>query len=136
MILYENGFIKLDYDTSTCILCATCPDIQEYVLLQIHKAFTTIKETIANHDIKKLILDCRNTTIGVSEEDYAMVIFQFVYDLNSTPLQQFARILTTDAAKESKLRGYAREMGAEIKPEFAYKNFLTKAEAEAWLKEK
>lgn len=135
MILYENGFIKLDYDTSTGILCATCPDIQEFVLLQIHQAFTTVKETIARHNIKKLILDCRNTTIGVSDEDYAMIIHQFVRDLTATPLQQFARILTTNAEKESRLRYYAKEMGAEIKPAFAYRNFKTQAEAEDWLKE-
>lgn len=136
MVLYENGFIRLDYDSSTGIMCATCPDIQEFVLLQIHQAFTTVKDTIAKHDIKKLILDCRNTTIGVSDEDYAMVMYQFVLDLTTTPLQQFARILTINAEKESRLRYYAREMGAEIKPAFAYRNFKTKAEAEDWLKEK
>lgn len=136
MILYENGFIKLDYDASTGILCATCPDIQDFVLLQIHKAFHTIVETISRHKISKLLLDCRSTQIGVSEQDYAMIIHQFVLDLTSSPLEQFARILTQDAEKESNLRNYSREMWAETKPAFAYRNFISKAEAEQWLKEK
>ena len=136
MILYENGFIQLEYDTSSDILCATCPDIQEFVLLQIHSAFEVIIETIANREIKKLMLDCRNTIIGVSNEDYGMVITQFVRDLTSTPLEQFARIITKDTERENRLRIYAREVGAEIRPSFAYRNFLTKEEAETWLKEK
>ena len=133
MILYENGYIKLDYSPSTDILYAECPDIHEYDLLQLHRAFTIIVEAIRGYDIKYFILDFTKTSINISQEDYRVVMNQFARDLMTTRLQKLARIATMDAERENRVESYARQVKEETKSAIAFLNFPSRAAATDWL---
>lgn len=133
MILYENGYIRLDYCPSTDILYAECPDIYEYDLLQLHQAFSIIVETIRGYDIKYFILDFTKTHINVSQEDYRVVMSQFARDLMTTRLQKLARIATRDTARENKVEEYAKKVKEETKSEIPFRNFTSRAAATDWL---
>ncbi len=133
MILYENGFIKLDYEPAKDILCSACPDIREIDLLQIHHAFTIIVKNIRHYNIRNLLIDYSNTVIDVSDDDFNTVMNHFMHDLMHTRLRKLARVVTNNTATETKLREYSSQIKKELDPEFALNIFKTKADALNWL---
>ncbi|WP_125185490.1 hypothetical protein [Botryobacter ruber] len=133
MILYQDGFITLDYDPSTDVLYAACPDLQDFVLLQIHAAFNRIVSAVGAYDIKNLLLDFSKTTIDVSDDDYKMVLSQFVQDLMPTCVKRVARVISDDAVREARVASLAIEFKKELKPAFVFRNFTSQAAARYWL---
>ena len=133
MKLFDNGYIKLEYDTDTQILIAPCPDIEHLNLMLVHQAFTKIVKTITEHHIHKLLLDASASKIDVSEEDHRLVVDHFVEDLKTSPLQQLARIISSNTAHEESLAVYLQEKQLKSPLPFEIKNFKKKAEALSWL---
>ncbi|GAB3541467.1 hypothetical protein GCM10027443_40790 [Pontibacter brevis] len=133
MILYDNGFLKLDYNPSTDILYVQCPDVHEYDLLQIQQAFNIIIETVINYDIKKCILDTSKTKMNVGDENHSSVMQHLGRGLVTTRLQMLARIATKDTARERRVENYVRTVYAEVKPTGMFQNFTSKAAAVRWL---
>ena len=133
MILYQDGFIKLEYDPSTDVLYADCPDIQDFVLLQIHKAFDRIVSAVGAYDIKNLLIDFSKSKIDVSDEDYKMVLGQFVQDLMPTCVKRVARVVSRDAVREARLASLSVDLKKELKPAFVFRNFTSQSAALSWL---
>lgn len=132
-MLINSGVAALDYDPATDILHAECPDIHEYDLLQLHRAFTIIVEAINNYDIKFFILDFTKTSINISQEDYKVVMNQFSRDLTATRLQKLARIATRDAAREKRVENLVMEVEEKKKPGIEFRSFTSRAAATDWL---
>lgn len=133
MILYDNGFIKLEYEPSTDILYVRAPDVHEYDLLQIYQAFNIFIEAVTNYDIKKCILDTSETDMNVSDEDHRIVMRHLGSGLMATRLQKLARIATKDAAREKRVEKYVKQVYDEVKPAGTFKNFADKDAAIKWL---
>jgi len=133
MKLFDNGYIKLEYDTDTQVLIAPCPDIEHLNLMLVHKAFTQVVQSITEHHIHKLLLDASDSKIDVSVDDHRLVVDQFVEDLKTSPLKQLARIISANKEHEESLAIYLNEKQAKSPLPFEVKNFKTKAEALSWL---
>lgn len=136
MILFENGFIKLDYAPSTNILCIECPDMEEFELLHIHKAINIIPEALTNYDIKKCLLDTSNTDMEVGEENHSVAMNHLASGFMSSRLQKVARVSSGNVAREEHVSLFVREVEQEAKPAIAYRNFTGRAEAMDWLLER
>ena len=133
MILYENGYIRLDYAPSTDILCIEYPDMQEFELLHIHKAINIILEAITNYDIKKCLLDTSNTEMEVGDDNHSVVMHHLASGFMNTRLQKVARVASGNAAREKRVDSFVREVQQEAKPVIAYQNFTDRAAAVDWL---
>jgi hypothetical protein len=133
VILFEDGYIKLEYDPGTGVLQAPCPDIEYADLLNIHKAFTVVVKTIAQHNIRKFLLDASRSSIDVSDEDHLMVIVQFASDLMKTNLRQLARVKSIHPKREQRMELVLQQSQAKVP--FVIANFDTKADALSWLME-
>jgi hypothetical protein len=134
VILYEDGYIKLDYDPSTDVLYAPSPDIHKDELLYLYKAFSIIVDTLINYDIKYLLLDASYSQTTVSEEEYTIVMEQLVRDLGATRLQKLARVVSSSQMRELKATRYLHE-APDLFP-YVLQNFTSKEAAEKWLKQK
>lgn len=133
MILYDNGFIKLDYNPSTDILYVKCPDVQEMDLLYIYTAINIVVEAVANYDIKKCIVDASKTNMHVSSENHNIVMNHLASGLLATRLQKLARISSKDHAREERVKSYVKETEEEVKPAITFQNFTSRASATRWL---
>ncbi|WP_114783300.1 hypothetical protein [Botryobacter ruber] len=135
MVLYNNGLIKLHYDASNDILCAECPDIQDFTLVQIHDTFKRISATIGGYGIKKLLFDCSKAVIDVSDEEYITVIDEFDRDLQDTCLKRMARIISPDLEREIRVASYFEALKKRNKKSaIAFQNFSSMTAAMKWLK--
>ena len=133
MILYENGFIRLEYDSSTDMLYVDGPDVQEYALMRVYEASNIIVGAIGQYNIKRLLIDSSETVVDVSHEDYKVVMNQFTRDLMKTSLQKVVRVATSDTARESGVENYVKQVKGRAKTALAFQNFTSRAAAIAWL---
>ncbi|WP_162056298.1 hypothetical protein [Pontibacter pamirensis] len=134
MILYENGFIRLEYDASTDLLYVDGPDVQGYALMGVYEASNIILGAIGKYNIKRLLIDSSETIVDVSQEDYKVVMNQFTRELMKTSLQKVVRVATSDAARESGVEKYVKQVNQRAKPSLAFQNFTSRAAAIAWLR--
>lgn len=133
MILYDNGFIKLDYNASSDILQVNCPDVYEHELLFIHQIIGVVVETLINYDIKNFILDTSDAGLDLSSESHSIVMTHLATDLVTTRLQKFARVISKDTAREKRIEAFVKTFYNEQQPAIAFKNFKSKAAATKWL---
>lgn len=133
MILYDNGFVKLDYDPSADILHVDCPDMHEYELLFIHQIVGVVVETLVNYNIKHFMLDTSRTATDMSPENHGIVMSHFATELAATRLRKFARVVSKDTAREKRVEAFVKAFYEEEKPEIALRNFTRKAAAIRWL---
>lgn len=133
MILYENGFIRLEYDASTDMLYVEGPDVQEYALLRVYEASNIIVGAIGQYNIKRLLIDSSDSVVDVSQEDYRVVMNQFTRELMKTSLQKVVRVATKDTVRESGVESYMQQVKGRIKPALAFQNFTSRAAAIDWL---
>lgn len=133
MILYENGFIRLEYDASADMLYVEGPDVQEYTLLRVYEASNIIVGAIGQYNIKRLLIDSSETVVDVSQEDYRVVMSQFTRDLMKTSLQKVVRVATRDAARESGVESYLKQVKECKRQALAFQNFTSRAAAVDWL---
>ncbi|WP_162056113.1 hypothetical protein [Pontibacter pamirensis] len=133
MILYENGFIRLEYDASTEMLYVDGPDVQEYALMRVYEASNIIVGAIGKYNIKRLLIDSSETVVDLCHEDYKVVMNQFTRNLMKTSLQKVVRVANRDAARESGVEKYVKQVNQRAKPSLAFQNFTSRAAAIAWL---
>ena len=130
MILYENGFIRLEYDASTDMLSVEGPDVQEYALLRVYEASNIIVGAKGQYNIKRLLIDSSQAVVDVSHEDYKVVMNQFTRDLMKTSLQKVVRVAAGESATVSAGEG-AR---GRAKPAIAFQSFTSRDAALDWLR--
>lgn len=127
--LYENGFIRLDYDASTGVLYVKGPDVQEHALLRVYEASGIIVEAIGLYNIKRLLIDSSEAVVDVSHEDYRVVVNQFARELMRTSLQKVVRL----AARERRVETYVKKVAAGRESALAFENFTCRDAAMNWL---
>jgi len=130
MILFKNGFLTLDYDPTTDILSFEMPNVDDVVMPEMRRSLTVIVEHVRNYDVKKVLLDARQTSILVDEDNYETIISQFYVDLMATRVQKIARLITYGSARERVVTKLLDKMylSVEVQP------FTEVSAAIAWLK--
>lgn len=133
MILYQDGFLTLDYDANTDILYVPCPDIKEYDLLLIQRALATVVETLISYDIKKFLFDCSQSRIEISEEDYQRMMGILVRGLMTSRLQKLARVVSAESERENRLELFMSSAKVQGLLPYDTQNFTNKTTALNWL---
>ncbi|WP_205503784.1 hypothetical protein [Rufibacter psychrotolerans] len=100
MILYNSGFLTLEFDPGTDILSVNLPPVRDILLPEISRSFGIIVEHARNYDIKKLLFDARETQVDVQEDVFAPLISKFVQDLAATRVQKVARVVSSSVFRE------------------------------------
>jgi len=100
MILFKNGFISLYFEPASDILSFGMPHVDSVVMPEMKRSLDIIVEHTRNYDVKRILLDARNTDIGVEEADYAEIIATFYQNLARTRVQRIARLVQPDSKRE------------------------------------
>jgi hypothetical protein len=132
MIIFKNGFITLDYDPATDILSFPMPSVNDVVMPEMKRCLGVIVEHVRNYDVKKVLLDARETYIGVEEESYCAVITEFYHALAATRLQKVARLVTPGSEREKIIRNIFEDVHFPMEVQW----FAEAAPAKQWLKAK
>lgn len=100
MVIYQSGFLVLDYEPATDILSFEMPTVDEVVMPEMKRSLSIIVEHVRNYDVKRVLLDARQTNIWVNEESYACIITEFYQNLMATRVQKIARLVRPDSKRE------------------------------------
>ncbi|MGV3539601.1 MAG: hypothetical protein ACO1OQ_07310 [Rufibacter sp.] len=132
MIIYQNGFITLEYEPATDILFLEWPDVQDFLLPEVRQALRILVDHVKSYDIKRLLIDSSKASLEIPGEEYKEVVKEFGLNLMGTRLEKLARILTHNAMREEKVE----EAKQEVQFTIALRSFTDKQEALIWLQEK
>jgi hypothetical protein len=132
MIIFKNGFITLDYDPASDILSFIMPSVNDVVMPEMRRCLGVIVEHVRNYDVKKVLLDARETDIGVEKESYSTVIAEFYRGLAATRLQKVARLVAPGSQRERIIRGIFEDIHFPME----VRAFAEAAPAVEWLKAK
>ncbi len=127
-MIIPSTITKLDYNPAKDILFVEWPDIHSYTLSEVNYTLTEILDTIRYYDVKKLLIDSRETVIGISSEDYTALAIQFVKELMATRLKKVARLESYSSLRESQVQEISK-----VKTFIAFKNFTDTEAALSWL---
>jgi hypothetical protein len=133
MILYKSSVIILDYHPALDILEVVYPDLESFMLPEIKKSLHQMVEAIRHYDVKKLLLDARETVINVSDEENRELTLQLAADLAKTRLVKVARVLRQNPAMEERSQQNIEKMKQAGLLTYRLRSFANKEEALNWL---
>jgi tRNA nucleotidyltransferase (CCA-adding enzyme) len=130
MIIFKNGFLMLEYEPTSDILSFEMPNVDDVVMPEMKRSLTVIVEHVRNYDVKRILLDARQTNIWVDENSYESIISEFYHDLMATRVQKIARLVAPDSVRERVVKKLLDNMhlSVEVQP------FTEVGAAVAWLK--
>lgn len=133
MILFENTILKLDYNPASDILEVVYPDLHDYLISEIKNSITILVNTVKNYDVKKLLLDARNTVISVGEAESREIASFLATGLIATRTQKVARIQSGSALAEATSQSTIYHVQQNWSLPYQIQNFTDKAAANSWL---
>ena len=131
MIIFKNGFICLFYEPATDILSFEMPNVDNVVMPEMERSLNIIVEHTRNYDVKRILLDARNTDIWVEDKEYSGIIAAFYRNLAATRVQRVARIVKPDSKRESIVN---KVLDAAVLP-MQVQRFTEELSARGWLLE-
>ncbi|MBC3541411.1 hypothetical protein ACFSC6_15350 [Rufibacter sediminis] len=131
MIIYNSGFLILDYDPGTDILTVSLPPMEDILIPEISRSFGIIVENARNYDIKRLLFNASDAQAEVQEEAFVPVISEFVKNLCSTRVQKIARVTSSSFFREHVVKKVFKESPSSIQ----FQSFTEVEPALEWLKE-
>ena len=131
MIIFKNGFIRLHYEPATDILSFTMPLVSDIVMPEMRRCLGTAVEHVRNYDVKKVLLDARETDIEVMEDSYAAIIAEFYHSLSATRLRKVARLVTPGSVRERIIGKLLDNAGFPME----VRRFTEAAPALSWLRD-
>ncbi len=130
MVIYKNGFLTLNYEPASDILSFEMPNVDDVVMPEMKRSLAVIVEHVRNYDVKRILLDARQTNIWVDEDSYACIISEFYRNLMTTRVQKIARIVTPDSKREKIVLNLLNNMT----PSVEVQRFIEVGAALEWLK--
>ncbi|MBD1398118.1 STAS/SEC14 domain-containing protein [Pontibacter sp. JH31] len=130
MVIYKNGFLTLDYEPATDILSFEMPNVDDVVLPEMKRSLAIIVEHVRNYDVKRVLLDARQTNMSVDAESYADIIAEFYRNLMATRVQKVARLVTPDSKREKVVKTLLDNMTLSVEVQ----RFTEVSKALDWLK--
>jgi hypothetical protein len=130
MVIYKNGFLTLDYEPATDILSFEMPNVDDVVMPEMKRSLAVIVEHVRNYDVKRVLLDARQTSIWVDEDSYAGIISEFYRNLMVTRVQKIARLVIPDSKREKVVSNLLSNMHLSVEVQ----RFTEVSAALDWLK--
>ncbi|TXK29863.1 hypothetical protein FVR03_20295 [Pontibacter qinzhouensis] len=134
MIIYQNGFMSLDYNPSTDILNVELPNVMEIGVAELKRSLEIVAENIQNYHIKRLLLDSSRVLVDqIEDEEYKGIVGQFLANLMKTRLERIARVNSSRLAHEKRVLQVTAEATQKLGTSITVKTFTGKPEALSWL---
>ncbi|WP_266205257.1 hypothetical protein [Pontibacter kalidii] len=128
-MIIPNKLIKLDYNPTTDVLFIEWPNMHDYSLPEMKFLMEEIIASVKHYDIKRILADSRRSHITLDHATYGQLISNMALMLQTTRLQKFARLTTTELNRET----IASQAAALVKDSIQYQSFDDAAVAMAWL---
>lgn len=125
--------MKLEYNPATDILDVKYPNLFGYLLPEIKHSIDTLLETVISYDVKKLLLDSRETMVSIKPEESKDISVYLASGLVNTRLQKLARLQSADAEVEGRAEGNFHLIKNSLKLSYELRIFSDKDKAMAWL---
>lgn len=132
MIIFQNGFLTLDYDPRTDVVYVHIPDVSNLFMEELSKSYDVIVDHVRSYDVKRLLLDATHTTVEVEEAAFTRIIFGFASGLRTTRLEKVARVISSVPLREAVVKKVFTEMPLALQ----FKTFTDSADAMGWLMER
>ncbi|MFT2009105.1 hypothetical protein ACMA1I_10560 [Pontibacter sp. 13R65] len=130
MIIFKNGFVTLEYAPASDILSFEMPNVDDIVMPEMKRSLTIIVEHVRNYDVKRILLDARQTCVLVDDNSYAQIISDFYRDMMATRVQKIARLITPDSIRERVVKKLLDNTNLSIEVQW----FTEVGSAVEWLK--
>lgn len=126
--------MSLNYDPATDILSVELPSVMEIGVYELNRSLEIVADNVQNYDIKRLLLDSSKVRVEqIVDEEYKVVVGQFMANLVKTRLEKLARVNTSMPAHEKRVLHVTAEAIQKLGASILIKTFTGKAEAIAWL---
>jgi hypothetical protein len=126
--------MSLDYSPATDILTVALPSVMEIGVYELKRSLEIVAENVHNYDIKRLLLDSSKVLVEqIEDEEYKVVVGQFIANLVKTRLEKIARVNTSRPAHEKRVLQVTAEATQRLGASIEVKTFTGKPEAFAWL---
>src|SRR5688572_29080852 len=129
MVVYENSLITLTFAPETDTLLATWTNAELYSSFEVKQTLEKLIEALNNYNIKNLVIDARQGNVGMGDDEYRTIVIDFLNALSRTPVQKFARVMTSDPLREEKIYTIRQK---EVFP-YEFEDFKTREDAFSWL---
>jgi hypothetical protein len=106
------------------------PDVDDVVMPEMKRSLAIIVEHVRSYDVKRVLLNARQTNIWVNEEGYASTISEFYQNLMATRVQKIARLVTPDSKREKVILHLLNNMTLSVEVQ----RFTEVGAALEWLK--
>lgn len=134
MFIYQSGLMSLDYNPATDILTVELPSVMEIGVYELTRSLEIVAENVRNYAIKRLLLDSSKVLVEqIEDEEYKVVVGQFLANLVKSRLEKIARVNTSLPAHEKRVLHVTAEVTQKLGAPIEIKTFTGRPEAFAWL---
>ena len=133
MVIYSDSLIYLDFDSQTDILWVKWPHLVNEPLEIARPAIDKIIETIKHFQVSKLLIDTKDTSTNIPEEDFKILAREFVLSLATSNLKKVARVIYAEPKRELRAKILLDQLAVWLTPDFQSREFTDIKSAFAWL---
>jgi|SRR5688572_3408584 len=133
MVIYSDPLIYLDYYPETDILWVKWPHLVNEPMEIARPAIDKILEAIKHFQVTKLLVDTKDSSTNIPEEDFKNLSREFVLSLASSNLKKVARVVYSEPIRELRAKILLEQLALWLAPDFQSREFTDIKSAFAWL---
>ena len=135
MVLYKDLTLEIELYNDLNVLNIEWFEQTVFRMSDFEFSFHIVMENIVQYRIKKILVKTSNTIIHLPNEEYLSVIGLLQSGLAHSRIRKIAKLFIDKSPRDLECKQFFKDMLNEMQLEIDFRNFDTKAEALAWLKE-
>ena len=135
MVLYKDLTLEIELYNDLNVLYIEWFEQTVFRMSDFEFSFHIVMENIVQYRIKKILVKTSKTIIHLPNEEYLSVIGLLQSGLAHSRIRKIAKLFIDKSPRDLECKQLFKDMLNEMQLEIDFRNFDTKAEALAWLKE-
>ena len=135
MVLYKDLTLEIELYNDLNVLYIEWFEQTVFRMSDFEFSFHIVMENIVQYRIKKILVKTSKTIIHLPNEEYLSVIGLLQSGLAHSRIRKIAKLFIDKSPRDLECKQFFKDMLNEMQLEIDFRNFDTKAEALAWLKE-
>ena len=135
MVLYKDLTLEIELYNDLNVLYIEWFEQTVFRMSDFEFSFHIVMENIVQYHIKKILVKTSKTIIHLPNEEYLSVIGLLQSGLAHSRIRKIAKLFIDKSPRDLECKQFFKDMLNEMQLEIDFRNFDTKAEALAWLKE-
>ena len=135
MVLYKDLTLEIELYNDLNVLYIEWFEQTVFRMSDFEFSFHIVMENIVQYRIKKILVKTSKTIIHLPNEEYLSVIGLLQSGLAHSRIRKIAKLFIDKSPRDLDCKQFFKDMLNEMQLEIDFRNFDTKAEALAWLKE-